>query len=162
MTKKLFIPRIFISSGIEERALAILEAFCAKPVRWLSVAISFCNRINNSAVPWGIKFIAALLVVPFFKTSNLFLEIIYFSYRRREFLLKLKIASVQGLDFSGQDVELFNNSVVYLQLKKRLDDIARVVISGESGGSKKNWVCHEIYSLCMDIRSCKAALSNYN
>jgi hypothetical protein len=103
MTEKLFVPK-FVMPRIEERALMLLEAFCAKPVRWFSNAIRFCNRINNSAAPGGIKFIAALLVVPLFKASNLFLEIIYFSYRRREFLLKLKIASIQGLDFSGQDV----------------------------------------------------------
>ena len=157
MAKKLFIPRIFISPWVEERSLMFLEAFCAKPMRWLSIAIRFCNRINNSTAPWRVKFIATLLVVPFFKISNLFSQIIYFSYRRRNFLLKLKIAPIYGLDFSVEGVELFNNGIIYLKLKERLNNIARVCISGKGSRSDNNWVCHE-FSLDKDIISRKTDL----
>jgi len=156
--KKLLISRSIFSS-IEEGALLVIEALCAKPMRWFSIAVSLCDRINQGAAPWGMKFIAILLIVPCFKASNLFLEICYFCMRRREFLLKLKIASVNGEDFFIKNIELSDNSRACFQLKKRLDDIASVVISSKPCGSKDNWVSHEIYSLKMDVRSLKADIS---
>lgn len=158
MAKVFFVSRILISSIVQESAFALIEALCAKPMRWFSTAVSLCNRVNHSSAPRGVQFIAALLIIPCFKASNFFLEICYFCMRRRELLLKLKIARVNGEEFFVKNIELFDNSRACLQLKKRLDDIACVVISGKGGGSKKNWVSHELLSLNMDIRSCKAAL----
>ena len=113
ITKKLFISGGFVWSRIEESTLAILITLGAYPMRWFSIALRTCNRVNNSTVPWGVKLITILLGVPCFKGSYFFFKIIYFCQHRRILLEQRKITRLNTVNLSQQFVDLFeiNNGI---------------------------------------------------
>ena len=65
----------------------MIEAICAKPMRWLAAAHSRLRHVSECAVPDIYKLVALLLCGPIFQTHNFLFKICYAAGVRRLLLL---------------------------------------------------------------------------
>jgi hypothetical protein len=146
---------------LEDHSFAFLVASCTYIMRWLRIAHGFFKRIHDTwpALKWC-KLIALLLCIPCFKAGYLFFKIIYFCQHRRILLEQRKISRLNAVNFSQQLVDLFEINDRIANGKTRLEEIVGMCEGSKNSCGCRNRIGHKLYSLKIDIRSCKAALAN--
>jgi len=69
--------RYAVLRSLQNAFLALLVTVCAKPMRWLSTAVIWLERIDHCALPDIFKLVASLFAVPCFEVSHFLFKFTY-------------------------------------------------------------------------------------